>query len=219
MLHIGSVLDEATRQVLVEALSEDAFFRDGRETAGAVARPVKNNGQIARGARHAVLSKAVETALRRHRLFMAAVRPRGFARLLFSRYGPGQAYGRHLDEPIIAGQRTDLSFTLFLNDPAAYDGGALVVEDRDGESEIKMPAGGLVLYPSTALHQVTPVTRGVRLACVGWVRSLIRLEAHRDILLDLETAADAVWRRDGASETHAQITRARDNLIRLWAED
>ncbi len=219
MFRIAPILDPATLTTLQEALGDPDVFQDGRVTAGRAARAVKDNTQIKGGGRHSILAKAVETSLRQNALFMAAARPKVFARLVFSRYEPGQAYGTHLDDPIIDNRRTDLSFTLFLTDPADYDGGALVIEDRDGETAVKLDAGALVLYPSTALHRVEPVTRGVRLACVGWVRSLIRLDQHRDILLDLEMAAQSLFERDGKSPLYDRVARARDNLIRLWAED
>ncbi|MGF1456058.1 MAG: Fe2+-dependent dioxygenase [Alphaproteobacteria bacterium] len=219
MIRMAQVLDTATVKTLREALDDPKTFADGRATAGRAARAVKRNGQLARGPRHAVLAQAVERALRDHALFRICARPQAFVRLLFNRYGPGDAYGPHLDDPLIGQRRTDLSFTLFLSPPSTYDGGELVIEDQDGETDVKLEAGDLVLYPTTRVHWVTPVTAGVRLACVGWVRSLIRLEAHRDILFDLDRAADTLFAAEGPGETYRQIVRARDNLIRLWAED
>ncbi len=219
MMRMADVIDPATVRILREALEDHGTFSDGRATAGRAARDIKRNGQLSKGPRHAVLAQAVERALRDNVLFRKAARPKAFVRILFNRYGPGDAYGPHLDDPMIAKRRTDLSFTLFLSPPTSYDGGELVIEDHDGETDVKLEAGDLVLYPTTQIHWVAPVTAGVRLACVGWVRSFIRLKAHRDILFDLDRAAETLFASEGAGPTYRQVTRARDNLIRLWAED
>jgi PKHD-type hydroxylase len=129
--------------------------------------------------------RKVEQALLHHEVFVAAARPKRLVRLLISRYEPGMTYGTHVDDALMDGVRPDLSFTLFLSDPATYEGGALVIEDTYGERMVKLPAGELILYPSTTLHRVDPVTSGVRLAAVGWVRSYVRDPEHREILFDL----------------------------------
>ncbi len=199
------------------ALAEAAAaldYEDGARTAGALARGVKRNAQAAPGpARDAVLAK-VRTALLRHPAFVSAARPKAFARILVSRYGPGQHYGLHVDDALIDGARTDLSFTLALNDD--YEGGALVIEDRMESRAIRLAPGELVLYPSDSLHRVEPVTSGTRHAIVGWVTSWVRDPARRDILLDLDTAIAAV--PDGDSDQTLRLARSRSNLLRMWAE-
>jgi PKHD-type hydroxylase len=125
------------------------------------------------------------------------------------------AYGTHVDDPLMGGTRTDLSFTLFLSDPTTYDGGALVVEASDGANEIKLPAGSLVLYPATTLHHVQQVTRGERLAVVGWVRSFIRNTEDREILFDLENLIASQKDRIVLD----QLLKIRANLMHKWVED
>jgi len=117
------------------------------------------------------------------------------------------------------GRRTDLSFTLFLNDPASYDGGALVIEDTLENRSIRLKAGELILYPSGALHAVEPVTRGTRLAIVGWLRSYLRDPAQREILFDLELTLREMFERDGKSGLFDRLVKTRTNLLRLWADD
>src|SRR3712207_6055742 len=179
MLTIVDVLaaEEAAR--LRAALAE-APFRDGKLTAGAAARKVKSNEQAA-GEDEAVqaLSREVREALEESDVFGVYARPARWSKLLFSRYRPGDGYGAHVDDATMWAEdggrlRTDLSFTLFLSEPESYEGGALVVDGVDGEREVKLPAGGVVLYPTGALHRVQPVTAGERLACVGWIQSLVR---------------------------------------------
>jgi PKHD-type hydroxylase len=118
----------------------------------------------------------------------------------------------------MGGLRTDLSFTLFLSDPDSYDGGALVIEDRFEARAVKLPAGSLLLYPSTTLHRVEPVSRGERLAVVGWVQSLIRAPDRREILFDLDQVIASSFAADGKSEALDLMTKTRSNLLRMWAE-
>lgn len=197
-----------------------ADFVDGKTTAGWHARLVKENEQ----ARHhdPEARRVLDLARRRlldHPVFVAAARPKAFAGLLLSRYRPGMHYGRHVDDAIMGGLRTDLSFTLFLCEPDSYEGGALVIEDAEGESEVRLPAGSLYLYPSTTLHRVDPVTRGERLAVVGWVRSFVRDPLAREILFDLETVRRLEFERHGKSDVFDLVSKSLANLLRCWAED
>lgn len=128
-------------------------------------------------------------------------------------------YGPHVDDPLMGGRRTDLSFTLFLNDPADYSGGELVIQDMLEDCSVRLAAGELILYPSSTLHRVEPVTRGTRLAVVGWVRSFVRGTAHREILFDLELALRDVFERDGKTALFDRLVKTRTNLMRMWAED
>lgn len=192
-------------------------FADGRATAGRIARQVKANDQASvSAARDSLLEKAKQAILA-HPVFAAAARPRHMTPLILSRYRIGQTYGLHVDDALMGGLRTDLSFTLFLSDPASYDGGALEVEDNFAPREVKLAAGDLILYPSTSLHRVTPVTRGERLAIVGWVESWIRGAAERDILFDLDQALATIEAAEGKSPVYDQIAKTRSNLLRLWA--
>ncbi len=219
MLRIAELLDPECLAALQSALADPALFVDGRATAGWHARAVKHNLQARRGGIVDAALTTIERALLEHEVFVAAARPKAILRLLISRYEPGMSYGSHVDDALMGGVRTDLSFTLFLADPESYQGGALVIDDAWGEREVRLPAGELFLYPSTTLHRVAPVEGGVRLAAVGWVRSFVRDPGRREILFDLETALRAVHARDGKSPLFDTLAKTRTNLLRLWAED
>jgi PKHD-type hydroxylase len=220
ILHIAGLLTASELDAFGEVMGDDALFRDGRTTAGWRAREHKRNRQadpeapLVAGA-----LRKIETALAENDLFQAAAYPKAILGLLLSRYEPGMVYGTHVDDAMIAGHRADLSFTLFLSDPANYDGGELVIEQTEGDRGFKLPAGHLLLYPATTLHRVEPVTRGVRLAAVGWVRSLVRDTARRELLFDLEQATELL--RTGKDPAHALdlVLKARSNLLRRWIED
>ena len=219
MLRIAGLLDPGTLAALQDALADPRLFADGRATAGWHARAVKHNLQARGGGLVDGALAQIERALLGHEVFVAAARPKAIVRLLISRYEPGMAYGSHVDDALMDGVRTDLSFTLFIADPESYEGGALVIDDAYGEREVKLPAGELFLYPSTTLHRVAAVTEGIRLAAVGWVRSFVRDPGRREILFDLETAVRAVHARDGKSPLFDTLAKTRTNLLRLWAED
>jgi PKHD-type hydroxylase len=219
LIRIAHLLDAPTLAALQQALADPALFVDGRSTAGWHARQVKRNLQARRGG---VVDRAlaqIEAALLAHEVFVAAARPKAIVRLLISRYEPGMTYGTHVDDALMGGVRTDLSFTLFLSDPESYQGGALVMDDAYGEREVKLPAGELILYPSTTLHRVEPVTTGVRLAAVGWVRSFVRDSSRREVLFDLETALRSVHDAAGKTPLFDLLAKTRTNLLRMWAED
>ncbi|SHJ22592.1 PKHD-type hydroxylase [Palleronia salina] len=217
MILIEDIFDRHGLAALREAAAA-LPFEDGAASAGRLARQVKRNAQAGPGpARDAVVAQ-VEAALLRHPVFAAAARPKAFARILISRYGPGQAYGAHVDDALMQGARTDLSFTLALTPPEDYEGGALVIQDRVESRGFRLNAGELVLYPSDTLHEVQPVTTGERMAIVGWVTSWIRSPQHRDILFDLDTAIAAEETGAGDREQLSRLARTRSNLLRLWAE-
>lgn len=218
-LSIAEVLSAEECRRLRERLDASAFV-DGRRTAGWHARLVKNNLQADRADRTAAaICDELRAKLLAHPLFVAATRPKTFGSLLLSRYEPGMEYGRHVDDALMGGIRTDISFTLFLSDPDTYEGGELVIEDSEGENAIRLPAGSLYLYPSTTLHRLEPVRSGTRLAAVGWVRSFVRDPGRREILFDLETARKQEFERNGKSETFDLLSKCFANLLRLWAED
>ena len=197
-----------------------APFIDGRVTAGPTARKVKSNQQADSedaGVREA--AGLVRSALEASDAFRLFARPVRWGRILFSRYGIGNAYGSHVDDPMMTGEagqrfRTDLSFTLFLSDPATYEGGELVVETRNGVRQVRLGAGSVVIYPSASLHRVNAVTSGQRLACVGWIQSAIRREDQREILFDLGRIKGAMPEGDA----RLVYDKALSNLIRMWAE-
>ena len=218
MIHlIGDIFPAHELEALAEAV-EALPFEDGKNTAGVLARAVKDNAQASPGPdRDAVLRKASASLLSSAE-FCSVARPRGFARLLISRYAGGQSYGLHVDDAIMDGARTDLSFTLCLSAPESYEGGALVVSDAVEDRAFRPASGEAIVYPSDTLHRVEPVTNGVRFAIVGWVTSWVRDPAKRQILRDLDLAVAA--EQTGAADPAqiARLAQSRSNLIRLWAE-
>jgi PKHD-type hydroxylase len=197
-----------------------ARFVDGRTTAGFAARQVKRNLQVDRTDRSLdAQRKLIADKIISNELFRLAARPKALTPLLLSRYVEGMHYGSHVDDAMIGGMRTDVSFTLFLSDPESYDGGELVLESTAGEDAIKLAAGSLVAYPSTTLHRVNDVARGERLAAVGWARSLIRDPSKRELLFDLDTARRRMFAREGNSADYDLIGKSLANLWRMWSED
>jgi PKHD-type hydroxylase len=219
MLRIAALFEAEHLAALQERLADPGLFADGRATAGWHAREVKHNLQARRGGVVDDALATIKRTLLKHEVFAIAARPKTIPRLTISRYEPGMTFGSHVDDALMDGVRTDLSFTLFLSDPESYQGGALVIDDAYGEREVKLPAGELFLYPSTTLHRVTPVTGGVRLAAVGWVRSFVRDPGQRELLFDLETALRAVFASDGKSPLFDTLVKTRTNLLRMWADD
>ena len=216
---IGNVLTAEEVGTVVAALKR-ARFVDGRLTAGFAARAVKNNRQAAGSDRSLeTIRKLIAARLLDNEIFRLAVRPKALSALLFSRYEKSMHYGSHVDDALIDGMRTDVSFTLFLSEPDAYDGGELVIESAAGEETFKLAAGSLVAYPATTLHRVAAVTRGVRLAAAGWARSFVRDAAQRELLFDLDTARRQLFAREGKSAEFDLIAKSFANLMRMWAQD
>lgn len=222
--------DELTQ---VRQLILAADWADGRITAGSQSGSVKNNRQLpeelpaAQQARH-----IVSVALARNPLFVTGALPRTVYPPLFNRYGGGaNHFGNHIDNAVRTHAatarhvRTDISCTLFLSDPAGYDGGELVVQDTYGEQRIKFEAGDMVMYPGTSVHRVEPVTRGERLACFFWIESMVRGDAERRLLYEMDMAITALRRKDavlaleGAAESDevVRLTGCYHNLLRMWA--
>lgn len=216
---IANLLTDDDLRAVREAL-KSARFADGRETAGFAARLVKDNQQAKASDRSLDAIRAlVAERILSNEVFRMAVRPKALTPLLFSRYEPGMKYGSHVDDALMQGLRTDVSFTLFLDEPATYDGGELVIETAAGEDAVKLSAGSLIAYPSTSLHHVAEVTRGQRNVVVGWVRSFIRDAAQREMLFDLDTARQQIFAREGKSAEFDLISKSLANLLRMWAED
>jgi PKHD-type hydroxylase len=219
LLNIADVLDGAALAAIHAEIQKGGIvFTDGNATAGWQAKAVKKNEQASGPALQGLIEKT-SAAILANPLFRAAANPKQLVKVMLSRYKPGMAYGTHVDNPMMGGIRTDLSFTLFLKNPETYEGGALVIEGNDGDDEIKLPAGGLVLYPTTALHHVSEVTAGERLAIVGWVRSYIRSHEHREILFDLENAISSLRLGNADRAILDRLLKVRANLIRGWVED
>lgn len=222
ILCLADILTTNERADLMGALA-GATFEPGATTAGWHARTVKANEQLASmdPVRRAA-EQLVQAALARSAMFQMAALPARLGAVMVNRYAEGGTYGDHVDNAIMGSGpgrlRSDLSFTLFLSDPRHYEGGGLIIEGEAGPQEIRLPAGAMVLYPSSSLHRVEPVTAGVRLACVGWCQSLVRDAGQRQILLDLDLARRDVFEKDGKTKTFDRLTKAHANLLRLWAE-
>ena len=220
MYHVIADILDSEAVARARAVLANAKFVDGRATAGWHAKLVKNNLQATGGDRAvSALRETLAAAIGGNALFRLAARPKVLTPIILSRYEPGMEYGSHVDDALMNGIRTDVSFTLFLSDPDSYDGGALVIESSGGEDDIKLPAGSLVAYPSTTLHRVQPVTKGARLAAVGWARSFIRDPARRELLFDLDTARQSLFAREGKTAEFDLLSKSTANLLRMWAED
>lgn len=218
-LIVQNVLNAAETGKAREALAS-AEFADGRETAGWHARLVKANEQVRRSDRSVDdIRRSITEKLLQNSVFQIWARPKAVTPLILSRYKPGMAYGTHVDDALMQGLRTDVSFTLFLSDPEAYEGGALIIETTAGEEDVKLSAGALVAYPSNTLHRVQEVTQGERLAAVGWAQSYIRDPARRELLFDLETARRQLFEGTGKSPAFDLISKSATNLLRMWADD
>ena len=218
ILAIADVLSAADLAE-VEAGLATATFVDGKATAGWSAKLVKANLQATGGPQLQRVGALIEARLAEHAVFALATRPKTVLGPIFSRYEPGHAYGAHVDDALMGGVRTDVSFTLFLSAPESYDGGDLVIDSAAGEDAFKLTPGSLIAYPSTTLHRVAPVTRGQRVAAVGWVRSYIRDPARRELLFELETARRRLFEREGKTPDGDLLAKCTSNLLRMWCED
>ena len=225
LIAIPDVLDTAGVARL-RGIIDAADWIDGNATSGPQAALAKRNEQLpedtaaAREAGNMVLD-----ALGRTPLFVAAALPLKVYPPLFNRYAGGQDFGVHVDNAIRLKRgsdfrlRSDLSATLFLSDPDSYDGGELVIEDVHGPQSVKLPAGHMVLYPASSLHRVTPVTRGVRVASFFWIQSMVRDDAARRILFDLDQGVQAVAAASGQGDPAVvRLTGVYHNLLRRWAD-
>jgi PKHD-type hydroxylase len=224
LLHIPDVLSagqvaEARRQL------DAAEWVDGRVTAGLQSARVKDNAQLSEGSPITEeIGDVVLTALQRNPLFLAAALPLRVFPPLFNRYEQGQSFGSHVDNAIrqisSTGHRirTDLSATLFFSGPEEYDGGELLIEDTYGVHSVKLPAGHLVLYPSTSLHRVQPITRGARTASFFWIQSMVRDDGERTLLFDLDMAIQRLNHELPNHPAAVPLTNVYHNLLRRWAE-
>ena len=237
LLHIPGILDRE-QLARIRAALDGADWVDGRQTVGAQGAQVKRNLQLAEDSPlRRELGALVLAALARNPMYFAAALPLRTLPPRFNRYEGGGTYGAHVDGAVMAlpidapggppgGHgyvRSDLSCTLFLNEPDDYDGGGLVVDDTYGEHEVKLPAGDLILYPSSSLHRVEPVTRGVRIASFFWIQSLVRDLEQRQLLYQLDTSIQALTASGAGTspdshEALLRLTGIYHNLLRRWAE-
>ena len=225
LITIPSVLsqDEVNQ---VRAHLDAADWEDGSTTAGPQSIEVKRNQQLPAASDAAqTLGKFILQKLTADPLFISAALPARILPPMFNKYEQAETFGSHIDNAIRVNPltqerlRTDLSMTLFLSAPEDYDGGELVIEDHYGTQTVKLPAGDMILYPATSLHEVTPVTRGARVSSFFWLQSMIRSDAHRRILFDLDQSIQSLSTTIGSNATETvRLTGIYHNLIRTWAE-
>ncbi len=220
LIEIPELLNAAQVQKIHELLA-DANFVDGKLTAGMAARRVKENEE---------LESVPELQQRVNRIIMAAIAhnvrfrsfalPNKMADFIVARYQPGMHYGDHVDDPIMGGGkfRTDVSTTIFLNEPDTYDGGELVIRTPFGDQKVKLAAGSAVVYPSRSVHGVADVTRGERLVALTWMQSFVRDPGQRELLFELDQAREHLLRTEPDADYTKAVDRSYANLLRMWAE-
>jgi PKHD-type hydroxylase len=217
-LSIAGILS-ADELIAVRRALDAAIFIDGTTSAGWSAKLVKANLQAGENPDVARARDLVAARLMAHPVFAIAAHPKTIIGPHFSKHGRGDVYGAHVDDATMEGTRIDVSFTLFLSPLHDYDGGELIIDTPAAEEAIKLDPGSAFLYPATTLHRVATVTRGQRLAAVGWVRSMVRNQAQRELLFDLETARRRLFDRDGKSAEFDLLSKCSANLMRMWCED
>lgn len=223
LLTLAEVLDHQTLTDMREALKL-VTWQDGGKTAGGRARRAKKNEQADLSAgKGAALHEVLLSTIRSHPIVKAAARPKRFSKLLVSKTVEEGGYGFHTDNAIMgsgsARLRSDISFTLFLSEPDDYEGGELTIDLPGALQTLKPAAGDMVLYPSSSIHQVAPVTAGTRLACVGWIESMVRDPNQRELLFDLENLrAELRSKLPDQSPEHLTLDKSIANLLRMWAE-
>jgi PKHD-type hydroxylase len=224
LITIPDVLD-AQQVSQCRALLDGADWTDGRVSAGHQGRRVKDNSQLPENSQAAQdLGDLVLAALERNPLFISAVLPEVVYPPMFNRYAPGQHFGAHIDNAVrlLPGSgrklRTDVSATLFLAEPGEYEGGELLIEDTYGNHSVKLPAGHMIVYPSTSLHRVEPVRSGVRIASFFWIQSMVRDDAQRTLLFDMDSAIQHLNQTGADADALVRLTGSYHNLLRMWAE-
>jgi PKHD-type hydroxylase len=224
MLHIPNVFT-ATQVCTARQALDAADWIDGRVTAGHQSALAKNNEQLPETSPVArELGQVVIEALERNATFVSAALPAKIFPPLFNRYSVNQGFGMHVDNAVRqvrqTGQlvRTDISATLFLSDPEEYDGGELIIDDTYGAHSVKLPAGHLVLYPASSLHRVNAITRGARIASFFWIQSMVREDAQRSLLFDLDSAIRRLHVQSIHQDVSVQLTGVYHNLLRRWTE-
>lgn len=224
ILHIPNVL---SREQVIECkkLLNNAEWIDGKLTAGTQAINVKSNLQLDENSQIlAYLREVITNALKSNPLFISSALPNHIISPFVNRYENGGSYGNHVDNSILYDKtvgknfRTDVSCSLFFTDPQEYEGGEMVIEDTFGTHEVKLPAGDLILYPSTSLHMVEPVTSGVRMVSFMWVQSLIRSAWKRSMLFELDNTIQSLRLKYGETQESLDLSIHYHKLIQEWAE-
>ncbi len=223
LLRLPAVLAPDQLRGVQELLARGRFV-EGKLSAGAAAKRVKNNLELAADTTEIEkLNALVMTSLVRHPGYRSGALAVRVAAPYYARYTPGMQYGDHVDDPIMGvadgtPYRSDIAITVFLNPPDAYDGGELVVRTTFGEQRVKFAAGDGVLYPASSLHRVNPVTRGERLVAVTWAQSLVRDPAKRELLYELNLAREQLLARAPEADETKRVNTTYVNLVRMWGE-
>ena len=224
LIEIPALLSASEVETIVATLLDQPWV-DGKVTAGQRSAMAKNNRQLSENSPMALrIGEQILARLSDNALFMSAALPKRIYPPLFNRYSGGEAFDWHIDNAIrgIKGVRervrTDISATLFLADPASYDGGELVIRDTFGEHAVKLPAGHLLIYPGSSLHKINPVTRGERIASFFWIESLVREDSQRQLLLDMDVAIQTLTAQDADHHALLQLSGAYHNLLRRWSD-
>lgn len=222
LLRIHSVLDRHELEIVRRMLANTPFV-DGKLSAGQAARRVKNNQEVDRNARELEqLNNLVMGKLVQHPVYRSGALPLRVAAPYYARYTSGMQYGDHVDDPVMGTDgtlyRSDVSITVFISDPAEYDGGELVINTPFGEQQVKLPAGDAVMYASSSLHRVAEVTRGERLVAVTWLQSLVRDPARRELLHELNSVRERMLANAPESEDAKLVNKTYVNLVRMWGD-
>jgi PKHD-type hydroxylase len=222
LLQIPRVVSQ-DKLTVIRAILARSQFVDGKLSAGMAAERVKNNEELASDAKEIQqLNNLVMGCLVQHPLYQSAVLPIKIASPFYARYRPGMTYGDHVDDPVMGPPqgryRSDVSTTVFLNEPEDYEGGDLVIRTSFGDQRIKLHAGDAVVYPSSSLHHVAEVTGGERLVAVTWAQSMVRDAAKRELLYELNQARENLLKQRPEDEATKRVDVAYVNLIRMWAD-
>jgi PKHD-type hydroxylase len=219
LLQIANILSAEECRVITDALSPDGLWLDDKSTAKGEARAVIENQQANReNPKVRGVISLIEEKIANNPVVIAAAQPEAFVGLTLNRYRNGMSYGAHVDAPYMLGQRTDLSFTVFLNSPESYEGGELVIENAGHDDAVRGAAGSAVLYPSKSVHRVEPVTSGARLACVGWIKSRVRSAENRALLYELETVLADLRSAGAPLPVYNRLLNVKNNLLRTFGE-
>ena len=222
LIEIPNVLDTNKLSSIRDMLGKVEFI-DGKHSAGQAASRVKNNQEMKQGTQQAeFLDHLLMGSLAENADFRSGALPYRVAQPVFARYTQGMLYGDHVDDPIMGSGpekfRTDVSITVFLNDPDDYDGGELIINTTYGEKSVKLPAGSAVLYPSASVHRVTEITRGERLAAIVWMQSMVRDPGQRELLYQLDQARNQLLADKPDAPETKQVDRSYVNLVRMWSD-
>jgi len=222
LITIEQLLNKQQLTTITKLLTSSSFV-DGKLTAGFSAKAVKNNLELnTQDNVNDELNSIVMNALVRHPTFKHAAWPKKIAAPFYAKYEKGMDYGAHVDDPVMGHNgelyRSDISITVFLSNPKDYDGGELTLLNQFGEQAIKLEAGSAVIYPSSSMHFVAPVTKGTRFVAVTWVQSAVRDPAQREILYELNNARNALLADKADATTKDQLNASFNNLVRMWAD-